>query len=324
MSLGAGFGATYDSTTVAVENAAKTGVIVVAAAGNQGDLVYATGSPGIADHAISVAASTLPNGVTPAGIAGFSARGPRRTDGMLKPDVAAPGVDVRSTRQGTGTDGVTLSGTSMASAVTSGAMALVRQAHPEPGWRAAELKALVMNTAVDPLLDGASAAYSLTRTGAGRIDLPNALASNLIAYDAQAPALVSVNFGLLEVLDTYTAVRSLRVVNKSAAPITATVGYSEVNQVTGVTVTVDVGRVVTVPAYSSVSLPITLTAVAAEMAHRPDPTRDAATASLPEVGGNCVADALRTRPRSTRRSMPHRGGWAGCPRPIPPWTSAQN
>ncbi len=285
MSLGAGFGATYDSTAMAVENAAKTGVIVVAAMGNQGDLVYAAGSPGIADHAIAVAAGTLPNTTTPAGIAGFSSRGPRRGDGVLKPDIAAPGVDVRSTRQGTGTDGVSLSGTSMASAVAAGAMALVRQAHPAPGWRAEELKALVMNTAVTPLVDDGAHSYGPTRAGAGRIDLPRALASDLIAYDAQTPALVTLSFGLPEVLDTHTAVRSLRVVNKGASPISVTVAYSEVNSMAGVTVAVDVGRVLTVPAHSAVSLPVTLTAVADRMASQPDATRDATDVSLTEVGG---------------------------------------
>ncbi len=287
LSLGVSFGAPYDATAVAVENAAKTGVIIVAAAGNTGDLTYAVSSPGIADHAIAVAAGTLPSGVTPAGIAVFSARGPRRADGLLKPDVTAPGVDIRSTRQGTGTEGVTLSGTSMASAVTAGALALLRQAHPS--WRAEELKALLMNTAVGPLVDDDLAVYGPSRAGAGSIDLPRALASALIAYDAQDPAVVSLNFGLVEVLDTYTAVRSVRVVNKSASPITVTVGYSEVNQVAGVIVGVDAGQVITVPARGSVALPVTLTAVADQMARRPDPTRGEVDspqlATLAEVGG---------------------------------------
>jgi len=57
MSLGSPFGSTGDPDEVASTNAAKAGVIVVAAAGNEGASPYIVGSPGAAEGAISVAAN---------------------------------------------------------------------------------------------------------------------------------------------------------------------------------------------------------------------------------------------------------------------------
>lgn len=77
MSLGADFGSEYDTTAIAANNAALAGVIVVASAGNSGDVFYITGSPAVARNAISVAASLDQGAVvsafevtSPAGIAG--------------------------------------------------------------------------------------------------------------------------------------------------------------------------------------------------------------------------------------------------------------
>ena len=57
MSLGSGFGSEYDTSAVASNNAAQAGVVVVASAGNGGDVYYMTGSPSVASYAISVASS---------------------------------------------------------------------------------------------------------------------------------------------------------------------------------------------------------------------------------------------------------------------------
>jgi len=56
MSLGSPFGAEDDADAEASENAAAAGIIVVAAAGNEGSANYITGSPGAGDKTISVAA----------------------------------------------------------------------------------------------------------------------------------------------------------------------------------------------------------------------------------------------------------------------------
>lgn len=56
MSLGAPFGSSEDADSVAAQNAAKAGIIVVASAGNAGHAQYISGSPAAGDQVISVAA----------------------------------------------------------------------------------------------------------------------------------------------------------------------------------------------------------------------------------------------------------------------------
>lgn len=55
MSLGSANGSVSNPSTVASENAALIGVIVVTSAGNSGDTYFITGAPGVAGRAISVA-----------------------------------------------------------------------------------------------------------------------------------------------------------------------------------------------------------------------------------------------------------------------------
>jgi subtilisin family serine protease len=78
----------------------------------------------------------------------FSSRGIGAV-GNVKPDVAAPGQTVFSAGMGTGSDGLTASGTSMSSPHAAGVAALVRAAHP--GWDAEQVKAAIMNTATQPV-----------------------------------------------------------------------------------------------------------------------------------------------------------------------------
>jgi subtilisin family serine protease len=63
MSLGSPYGRTTDTSAVAANAAVALGVIVVASAGNSGNLPYFTGSPASATNAISVAAGNDP-GIT--------------------------------------------------------------------------------------------------------------------------------------------------------------------------------------------------------------------------------------------------------------------
>lgn len=57
MSLGSSFGDPNSPSALASQNAAEVGIIVVASAGNSGDVPYVTGSPAVAPAVISVAAS---------------------------------------------------------------------------------------------------------------------------------------------------------------------------------------------------------------------------------------------------------------------------
>jgi minor extracellular serine protease Vpr len=79
MSLGSPYGVSGTADAIASDNAAKAGIIVVAAAGNNGPAPYITGDPGTASHTISVAAMNarafLVNGVHIALSSGGGANG---------------------------------------------------------------------------------------------------------------------------------------------------------------------------------------------------------------------------------------------------------
>lgn len=348
LSLGSSFGSEYDTSAMAVNNAALAGVVVVASAGNSSDIYYITGAPGVARYAISVAntvdAGAIAGGFTvsaPVGIAGTylateaqfgpdlaatgpvtgelvyttpadgcspitnaaavsgkialidrgtcefqakvknaqdagaigvliannaagapitmgganplvvipsmmttldvgnllkanlaapvtvtltaefrntmvsidpsqvdkvvstSSRGVRRVDTGLKPDISAPGDTIFSAATGTGNQGVSYGGTSMAAPHVAGVMALLRQEYPD--WSVEELKALVMNTATHDLFVGngqTGTTYTPSRVGAGRVDAYKATtAGQVIAFNTADPASVSVSFGFLEVVD---------------------------------------------------------------------------------------------------------------------------
>lgn len=135
-------------------------------------------------------------------IAASSSRGPRRGDSGLKPDLAAPGDTIYSAAAGTGSGGISLGGSSMASPHVAGAMALLRQARP--GWSAVQLKALVMNTATREVFTSTDKTTPVNpeRTGTGRLDLVNALNSGLIAYNQMEAEAVNVSFGLQDVVES--------------------------------------------------------------------------------------------------------------------------
>lgn len=255
LSLGSPYGSTYDTSAVAADNAALAGVIVVASAGNSGDTQLIVGTPSIADRAISVAASQH----TQDAIAEFSARGPRRGDAALKPDLAAPGVAITSAASNTGWQSYRLSGTSMAAPHVAGVMALLRQAHPD--WSVEELKALAMNTAaplLHPTFNATATVETPVRCGAGRIAPLIALASVVVAYAADGSGRISMSFGAPGVTDRYTATQQLAIANKSEQELWLDVGYSSLSALPGVSVQTPSGPL-RVPALTTIRVPISMT-----------------------------------------------------------------
>lgn len=100
MSLGHTAHAEYwnDPTNQAVKKAFEAGIVVVAAAGNEGPSEKTIGAPGDCPYAVSVGAADDNNTRTPLDdkITDFSSRGPT-TGGLMKPDLVAPGEAIIST-----------------------------------------------------------------------------------------------------------------------------------------------------------------------------------------------------------------------------------
>lgn len=246
MSLGSSFGGNNDSTSRAANRISEIGVIVVASSGNSGRAYYVSGSPGTADRVISVAGTAI-GSVAPgkAGgesdiFAGFSSRGPRRDDAMLKPDLAAPGVQIVSALNRSGTGAVSLSGTSMAAPHVAGAAALLRQLHPT--WPPAEIKALLMNTAAPVVrseLDYAAPAASPAFAGAGRIDLAAAAQATTLAASSERPGTVSLSFGTPVAAHNFGMLQNLRVTNKAFTQQSYALFYEPINDMPGATITLE-------------------------------------------------------------------------------------
>jgi hypothetical protein len=149
---------------------ASSGALFVVAAGNNGN-EGSMSCPSAAGSALTVAAVDSTDS-----LASFSSRGPRHGDYALKPDIAAPGVDILAAKAGgNATDGwyQSMSGTSMATPHVAGAAALLAQEHPD--WRAPMLKDALMSSSHE--LTG----YTAYEVGAGRVDLVSSLGATVVA-----------------------------------------------------------------------------------------------------------------------------------------------
>jgi serine protease AprX len=175
---------TTDPLTVAAESVVQSGVVVVAAAGNNGrspDGRIRHGgvtAPGNAPSVLTVGASSHMGTVDRDDdtVASFSSRGPAAIDYGAKPDLVAPGVGIESLSDADGTlystkskyllpgtvattylPYLSLSGTSMAAPVVAGTVALMLEANPSLTPNA--VKAILQYTAerhgYDPLTEGA-------------------------------------------------------------------------------------------------------------------------------------------------------------------------
>ncbi|WP_442596761.1 S8 family serine peptidase [Neobacillus sp. D3-1R] len=116
-------------------------------------------------------------------LAGFSSKGPVIGSWDIKPDIVAPGVNIRSTIPST--DGTydkayeRLSGTSMAAPHIAGLAALLLEAHPD--MDTFDVKTALMNTSktIAPL--SGEGRYNVQQIGAGRVQAEAALNTPVLA-----------------------------------------------------------------------------------------------------------------------------------------------
>ncbi|MHA7154619.1 S8 family serine peptidase [Arthrobacter sp. TMN-50] len=169
-------------------------------------------------------------------LASFSSRGLHGSNGVIKPDVAAPGVSTGSVQVGTGTGASVKSGTSMAAPHVAGIAALV---FAETDFNPYEIKSMIMNTAIADLVTADGVEYAPNRVGSGRVDAVLALDTPVLAYATEQPALTSVNFGVLELgNEATTMTKQITVENKSDTVIRYSASYLEASTMPGVEVSV--------------------------------------------------------------------------------------
>jgi len=142
-----------DAISQAVDKAVSKGVVVVVAAGNSGPDAGTITSPGCSKKAITIGAVDDNDNVP-----SWSSRGPT-SDGRIKPDLVAPGVNIKSTWK----DNLfkSLSGTSSSTPHVSGVAALLLET--DSTLAPSDIKDILKTTSLDLGLDE-------NTQGAGRVD----------------------------------------------------------------------------------------------------------------------------------------------------------
>jgi subtilisin family serine protease len=167
-----------------VNNTQAAGIFVEASAGNSGPgCSRVSDPPAIYSAAFSTGAIDSSNT-----LASFSSRGPSTyySPNLLKPNISAPGVSVRSAYYNSDTSYASLSGTSMAGPHVVGVVALLGSAHPELVRDIATTKTILQNTA-NP---GAVVSPVQTCGGISSSSIPN----NSFGW-GRVDALAAVNAG---------------------------------------------------------------------------------------------------------------------------------
>jgi uncharacterized protein (TIGR03437 family) len=231
-------GVPCDISAQAFENAAKAGLIIVAAGGNDGEsgnfypAFNTIESPGDAPSVIAVGATTnshtFVHGVERSfsgfnELAGFSSFGPSTGDSFIKPDLVAVGTSMFMAAEAFDPLGMlydpsrysVADGTSFSTPLVAGAAALVKQAHP--AFTAAQVKSALVNSASqDVIRDDSGIPVDVQWLGAGKLDAGAAVNASVTADPA------TVSFGILQ-SGSLPAIRRLLIANNSSNAVSLNV-----------------------------------------------------------------------------------------------------
>jgi minor extracellular serine protease Vpr len=166
---------------------------------------------------------------TAEGVAAFSGRGPGMSGSAIKPELVAPGAGVYTAAQNYDPNGdlysadryIGVDGTSFAAAVVGGAVALVKQAHPD--YNSAQLKSAVTNTA-----DGVSIEYDdsgntvpakVSSAGGGRLNAEAAIATTITLDPATVAFGIVKNVPLAKTLTVTNTGKTLVTLQLTVNPL---------------------------------------------------------------------------------------------------------
>ncbi|MFY8326948.1 S8 family serine peptidase [Pseudoalteromonas sp. ZZD1] len=210
---------------------------------------------------------TVERKVTAGAVASFSSRGPSM-DGLLKPEITAPGTDIMVAATGTQDGLAPATGTSFSGPITAGAVALVREAHPDR--TALEIKATIMNSAdlnvtVEPLsINPDSPLAPISLIGAGLVNVDKAANLPVAAWvesDEFQTAQAALSFGLERMTEATSFMKTVTLKNFSDEDKTYDLRIEEryMNDVDSGAVSFDIPRSVTVAANSETTFDVTMT-----------------------------------------------------------------
>jgi lactocepin len=196
-------------------------------------------------------------------VTNFSSWGPP-PDLSFKPDITAPGGGIWSTVPVAQGSYANFSGTSMATPHVAACMALVKEAHPS--YTPDQIKTVLMNTSKILTDPNTGVFYSPHITGAGRVDVYNAIHTNATVVN-KADGKPFVALGELPDYKTQPVTFTVTVKNDSASAVTYNI-FADAQTTylwfgsfpLPVTVTTNPSGTVTVPANSSVDVTVTIDA----------------------------------------------------------------
>jgi subtilisin family serine protease len=197
-----------DPLNQAVMAAWKAGIVVVVAAGNAGPKPMTIGVPGNVPYVITVGAVTdnyYPLQPSQYRLAAFSSAGPTY-EGFVKPEVVAMGGHILAYAPNNGTlaeefpqwvhlpyDDFTMSGTSMAAAVTTGVVALMLEV--SPSLTPDDVKCRLMSGAHPAVKSDGTLAYTVFQQGSGLVDAHDAVYSTASGCANQGLNVVADLYG---------------------------------------------------------------------------------------------------------------------------------